>query len=95
MKRVHAYEAFHDDRRLFRTAREAREAEFDHLMWKISQHVGHSDGMVEMLRKLAHDLRGGVYPSAITVFLEAAEYLREYNAVMTGCILDPEEKDET
>lgn len=92
VKKTVAYKSDFDSRKLFHTARSAREAEFDHLMWRITQNVGSRDHLIECLSGLAHDLRGGVYPSAATAFIEAADYLRVHHLVMTGAELDPDEE---
>ncbi len=87
MKRVVAFKAEHSDQ-LWETARAAREAEFDYLMVNISNQVGTSPALREVLIGLARDLRGSVYLRAADAFLAAADYLREHRAVLTGQQLD-------
>jgi len=91
MKPVTAYSSDFHDQKLFPTARSAREAEFDFLMWKISHYVSGGHGLPETMTALAHDLRSGIYPSAIDAFLRAADYLREHRSVLTRAAKDPME----
>jgi len=91
MKPTAAYSSEFNDQKLFHTARAAREAEFDYLMWKISQHIAAREGLPESLTVLARDLRSGIYPSGVDAFLRAADYLREHRYVLTGAAKDPME----
>ena len=93
MKKLFAFKADHDSQRFHATAKSAREAEFDHLVHKITQHVsgGIAGSWQDCMRQLAQCLRDGVYPSGADAFIEAAEYLKKYRMVMMGKECDPEE----
>lgn len=94
MKKTVAYIA-EGSSQLHGTARSAREAEFDKLYVAIHAAMGSvktESGYVGLAQSIAENLRGTIYPTAADAFLEAADYLREHRAVLTGAALDPEER---
>lgn len=91
MKKQTAFTSDFDHRTLYHTARDAREAEFDHLMLKIGFHTPLGKDADIFLHAMAVQLRSGIYPAAGDVFIKAADYLREHRLVMTGAERDPQE----
>ncbi len=91
MKRTVAFTANSNPRVLHWTARSAREAEFDALIAKID---GGLPGDIKVPAGFALALRGGIYVGAMQAFLDAAKYLEQHYAVLTGKDLDTEERKE-
>lgn len=92
MERVTAFKV---SNKLYHSARVARGVEFNELLVSVGNNLPVSAGVTsEVLSSLADCLRRGLYNPAADKFLEAADYLRQYRAVLTGAKRDEMEVDE-